>query len=159
MHLKCSSAKWRPFCLGLNVLKHWTQCVHKCVLLSGFYATECTECLVSILLSLNCACRPNGVTDLVLSRLSWEFTAHWNLLVWINARKQKCYEHYIYYIYIIYYMNIASTILVCYQLIMIYFPYVSEFFTHTTWRICVKLTETKPQQTTTQHAYFVMHYI
>ena len=23
MHLKMSSAKWRPFCLGLNVLKYW----------------------------------------------------------------------------------------------------------------------------------------
>ena len=23
MHLKMSSAKWRPFCLGLNVLTHW----------------------------------------------------------------------------------------------------------------------------------------
>ena len=23
MHLKVSSAKWRPFCLGLNVLTHW----------------------------------------------------------------------------------------------------------------------------------------
>ena len=23
MHLKVSSAKWRPFCLGLNVLNHW----------------------------------------------------------------------------------------------------------------------------------------
>ena len=25
MHLKMSSAKWRPFCLGLNVLMQWTQ--------------------------------------------------------------------------------------------------------------------------------------
>ena len=24
MHLKMSSAKWRPFCLGLNVLTPWT---------------------------------------------------------------------------------------------------------------------------------------
>ena len=23
MHLKMSSGKWRPFCLGLNVLAHW----------------------------------------------------------------------------------------------------------------------------------------
>ena len=27
MHLKISSAKWRPFCLGLNVLKHCKQFV------------------------------------------------------------------------------------------------------------------------------------
>ena len=25
MQLKMSSAKWRPFCLGLNVLTHWVQ--------------------------------------------------------------------------------------------------------------------------------------
>ena len=25
MHLKMSSAKWRPFCIGLNVLKHWAR--------------------------------------------------------------------------------------------------------------------------------------
>ena len=36
MHLKVSSAKWRPFCLGLNVLintthpAHWGQVMHKC---------------------------------------------------------------------------------------------------------------------------------
>ena len=24
MHLKMSSAKWRPFCLGLNVLTNWS---------------------------------------------------------------------------------------------------------------------------------------
>ena len=26
VHLKTSSAKWRPFCLGLNVLINWTLC-------------------------------------------------------------------------------------------------------------------------------------
>ena len=26
MHLKMSSGKWRPFCLGPNVLTHWTYC-------------------------------------------------------------------------------------------------------------------------------------
>ena len=31
MHLKTSSAKWRPFCLGLNVLTHWGRVVHRCV--------------------------------------------------------------------------------------------------------------------------------
>ena len=25
MHLKMASAKWRPFCLGLNLLTHWGQ--------------------------------------------------------------------------------------------------------------------------------------
>ena len=29
MHLKMSSAKWRPFCLGLNVLTHWGRVTHK----------------------------------------------------------------------------------------------------------------------------------
>ena len=31
MHLKVSSAKWRPFCLGLNVLTHWAWVMHICV--------------------------------------------------------------------------------------------------------------------------------
>ena len=28
IHLKMSSGKWRPFCLGLNVLTHWSQETH-----------------------------------------------------------------------------------------------------------------------------------
>ena len=28
MHLKMSSGKWRPFCLGLSVLIHWKYCSH-----------------------------------------------------------------------------------------------------------------------------------
>ena len=28
MHLKMSSVKWRPFCLSLNVLKPWIQCLN-----------------------------------------------------------------------------------------------------------------------------------
>ena len=31
IHLKMSSAKWRPFCLGLNVLTHWCLVTHICV--------------------------------------------------------------------------------------------------------------------------------
>ena len=31
MILKMSSGKWRPFCLGLNVLKHWGRAKHICV--------------------------------------------------------------------------------------------------------------------------------
>ena len=31
MHLKMSSAKWRPFCLGLNVLTHLPLVLHICV--------------------------------------------------------------------------------------------------------------------------------
>ena len=31
MHLKTSSAKWWPFCLGLNVLTHWGRVTHICV--------------------------------------------------------------------------------------------------------------------------------
>ena len=31
MHLKMSSAKWRPFCLGLNVLNNGPISCHKCV--------------------------------------------------------------------------------------------------------------------------------
>ena len=31
MHLKMSSGKWRPFCLGLNVLIHWGPVTHICV--------------------------------------------------------------------------------------------------------------------------------
>ena len=30
MHLKMSSGKWRPSCLGLNVLIHWTHVADKC---------------------------------------------------------------------------------------------------------------------------------
>ena len=29
MHLKMSSGKWRPFCLGLNVLTHWCLTMHQ----------------------------------------------------------------------------------------------------------------------------------
>ena len=31
MHLKMVSAKWWPFCFGLNVLTHWCQATHICV--------------------------------------------------------------------------------------------------------------------------------
>ena len=31
MRLKVSSAKWRPFCLGLNVLTHWGRVTYTCV--------------------------------------------------------------------------------------------------------------------------------
>ena len=31
IHLKTSSAKWRPFCLGLSVLTHWGRVTHICV--------------------------------------------------------------------------------------------------------------------------------
>ena len=31
MHLKTPSAKWRPFCLGLNVLTHWGWVMHICI--------------------------------------------------------------------------------------------------------------------------------
>ena len=31
IHLKMSSGKWRPFCLGLNVLKYWAQVRPTCV--------------------------------------------------------------------------------------------------------------------------------
>ena len=44
MHLKRSSAKWRPFCLGLNVLKHLTHPLHRselCILqIVGRVVTE-----------------------------------------------------------------------------------------------------------------------
>ena len=33
MRLKMSSAKWRPFCLGLNVLTEYTRCEFFCMLL------------------------------------------------------------------------------------------------------------------------------
>ena len=48
MQLKLSSAKWRPFCLGLNVLKHvliypWFRMLgfrfHTCCVSSGSYKT------------------------------------------------------------------------------------------------------------------------
>ena len=31
MGMKVSSANWRPFCLGLNVLTHWGRVMHICV--------------------------------------------------------------------------------------------------------------------------------
>ena len=31
MHMKMSSAKWRPSCLGLNVLTHWGRVTHICI--------------------------------------------------------------------------------------------------------------------------------
>ena len=40
MHLNVSSAKWRPFCLGLNVLKYGTSCFvcsTVCTVLDGFF--------------------------------------------------------------------------------------------------------------------------
>ena len=30
IHSKMSSGKWRPFCLGLNVLTHWNLAAHAC---------------------------------------------------------------------------------------------------------------------------------
>ena len=32
MHLKMSSAKWRPFCIGPHVLTHWGRVTHICVI-------------------------------------------------------------------------------------------------------------------------------
>ena len=37
MHLKMSSAKWRPFCLGLIVLTHWGLVTHTCIRELGYY--------------------------------------------------------------------------------------------------------------------------
>ena len=37
MHLKMSSAKWRPFCLGLNELTHLPLVLHICITESGQY--------------------------------------------------------------------------------------------------------------------------
>ena len=53
MHLKVSSAKWRPFCLGLNVLKHllWSPIVVKCV--STLYPWSYSCCYIASL----CECR------------------------------------------------------------------------------------------------------
>ena len=31
IHLKMSSVKWRPFCLGLNVLKQWIKILNPCI--------------------------------------------------------------------------------------------------------------------------------
>ena len=31
MRLKVSSGKWRPYCLGLNVLSHWGRVMHICI--------------------------------------------------------------------------------------------------------------------------------
>ena len=36
-HLKMSSGKWRPFCLGLNVLTHWCLVIHACANESGHH--------------------------------------------------------------------------------------------------------------------------
>ena len=52
MHLKMSSAKWRPFCLGLNVLMHWSvrdvKAVLQCVLIiwANYLSTSCKLVLV-----------------------------------------------------------------------------------------------------------------
>ena len=35
MHLKMSSAKWRPFCLGLNVLERWALSQDPIILIMG----------------------------------------------------------------------------------------------------------------------------
>ena len=43
MHLKISSAKWRPFCLGLNVLTRWGLETHICVGESGHYCNSSGE--------------------------------------------------------------------------------------------------------------------
>ena len=37
MHLKMSSGKWRPFCLGLNVLTHWGRMTHNMRLWSNHH--------------------------------------------------------------------------------------------------------------------------
>ena len=49
MRLKVSSAKWRPFCLGLNVLKTH---IHSCVATNKFRDTKCNSITADALLSL-----------------------------------------------------------------------------------------------------------
>ena len=41
IHLKMSSGKWWPFCLGLNVLTHWGQVIHIYVDKLGHYLNQC----------------------------------------------------------------------------------------------------------------------
>ena len=39
IHLKISSGKWRPFCLGLNVLTHWGWVMQLCVSIVNYAIT------------------------------------------------------------------------------------------------------------------------
>ena len=39
MHVKMSSGKWRPFCLGLNVLITWERFPHYCAYIRGIHPT------------------------------------------------------------------------------------------------------------------------
>ena len=41
MHLKMSSGKWGPFCLGLNMLTHWSRVTHICVHVGNLTSKEC----------------------------------------------------------------------------------------------------------------------
>ena len=45
IHLKMSSGKWRPFCLGLNVLKAFALCCS--IVLSFFFNSACKEFIVA----------------------------------------------------------------------------------------------------------------
>ena len=43
MRLKVSSTKWRPFCLGLNVLRHWYTTWHTWWQLQRLWEFKCTR--------------------------------------------------------------------------------------------------------------------
>ena len=62
MHWKMSSAKWRPFCLGLNVLNHVIkrgpslQCVNIISMSHKICTLFRVPCLVSVISSVMCGC-------------------------------------------------------------------------------------------------------
>ena len=67
MHFKMSSAKWRPFCLGLNVLMIWTKVLTMILIFwLILYIWECSEYELSILIFYvqKCSYKRNHTTGL-----------------------------------------------------------------------------------------------
>ena len=80
MHWKTSSAKWRPFCLGLNVLKSLTKL---------WFVVLFIKCFAFRLNSISSGVRP--VLPLILLQNSC-FCAHWHWTHESDVTKYMTYE-------------------------------------------------------------------
>ena len=70
MHLKMSSGKWRPFCLGLNVLSG-ILVIHRCQ--SRYFFT--TEQVSSYRITADVIChRRTGSGNVLLTNVNWPFS-------------------------------------------------------------------------------------
>ena len=90
MHLKISSVKWRPFCLGLNVLSH--QCLHTYRLWHWEFGTKHKDAFVGYF-SRNWSLKfrndenhwKRGWKLLIMLQGKW-----WRLLLWIRLDQLTC---------------------------------------------------------------------